>query len=154
MKVITTHNNPDFDGFASCVGMKKLHPDFEIVISGVPMQNLKEYLRLYEDAFPYLTSEQIAKVEEGIEELIIVDTPGLERIGDEIKRKLKPGAKITIVDHHPDIRSDEDSESTVNNAAYNVTKIIQQSGAATSIVTKMMKERGIKPNKMESTLLG
>jgi len=154
LKVITTHNNPDFDGFASCVGMKKLHPDFEIVISGVPMQNLKEYLRLYEDAFPYLTSEQIAKVEEGIEELIIVDTPGLERIGDEIKRKLKPGAKITIVDHHPDIRSDEDSESTVNNAAYNVTKIIQQSGAATSIVTKMMKERGIKPNKMESTLLG
>jgi len=118
------------------------------------MQNLKEYLRLYEDVFPYLTSEEIAKVEEGIEELIIVDTPGLERIGDEIKRKLKPDAKITIVDHHPDIRNDEHSEISVGNTTYSFTKIIRQTGAAASIVTKMMKELGIKPNKMEATLLG
>ncbi|AMW33051.1 CBS domain-containing protein [Fervidobacterium islandicum] len=154
MKVITTHNNPDFDGFASCVGMKKLHPDFEIVISGVPMQNLKEYLRLYEDEFPYLTSDQIAKVEEGIEELIIVDTPGLERIGDEIKKKLRPDAKITIIDHHPDIRGSDSSENSTSTLGYGITKIFRQTGAAASIVTKMLREHGVKPNRIEATLLG
>jgi len=148
LKIITTHNNPDFDAFASCVGMKKLYPDFDIVISGVPLQNLKEYLRLYDEEFPYLVTEQLSKVEEEIEELIIVDTPGFERIGDEIKKKLRKGAKVTIIDHHPDIRNPEDDEK------YNITKIIRQTGAAASIVTKMLKERNVKLSRMEATLLG
>lgn len=147
MKVITTHINPDFDGFASCIGIKKLHPDFEIVVSGVPLQNLKEYLRIYEDNFPYITSEQLKKINEEIEELIIVDTPGLERIGDEVKQKLSKKAKITVIDHHPDIRDEVIEEYTFN-------KIIRQTGAATTIIVKMLKERGIKLTKEEATLLG
>lgn len=148
MKVITTHNNPDFDAFASCVGIKKIHPDFDIVISGVPLQNLKEYLRLYDEEFPYITTEQLSKMDEYIEELIIVDTPGFDRVGDEIKRKLKADAKVTIIDHHPDIRNTEEDEK------YNITKIIRQTGAATSIVTKMLKEYNAKLSRTEATLMG
>lgn len=146
MKIITCHNNPDFDGFASCVGLKKIHPDFEIVISGNPTQNLKEFLRFYEDYFSYLKEEDIRNVEEPIEELIIVDTPGLERISQLILSKISDNTSITIIDHHPDIR---DSESEYKNTK----KIIKLTGAATSIVVNMIKQRGIKLSKEEATLL-
>jgi len=59
LKVITSHTNADFDSFACCVGLKKLKPDFEIVLCGIPVQNLKEYLRFYGDTFSFLTESDL-----------------------------------------------------------------------------------------------
>ncbi|HOJ94332.1 MAG TPA: hypothetical protein PK390_03770, partial [Fervidobacterium nodosum] len=59
LKVITTHSNPDFDGFASCVGLKKIYPDFQIVVSGNPFQNLSEFLRFYGDLFPFIYENEL-----------------------------------------------------------------------------------------------
>ncbi|MEN3043244.1 MAG: CBS domain-containing protein [Fervidobacterium sp.] len=147
MKVITCHSNPDFDGFASCVALKKVYPNYEIVIAGNPVQNLKEFLRFYEDYFPFLTENELKEVNEDIDEIIIVDTPGLERIGEEIKNKLSPDTKITIIDHHPDIRNSDNEDSRSK-------KILKLTGAATTIIVNMLKEKGVKLSKEEATLLG
>lgn len=147
LKVITTHSNPDFDGFASCVGLKKIYPDFQIVVSGNPFQNLSEFLRFYGDLFPFIYENELKDFNGDIEELIIVDTPDIERIGEEIKSKLSSDTKITVIDHHPDIR-----ELNIENK--NLDKIIKQTGAATTIVANMLKEKGIKLSKEEASLLG
>lgn len=146
MKVITTHINPDFDGFACCIGMKRLHPDFEIVLSGSPVQNLKEFLRLYEEEFPYRTDSELRESERELEELIIVDTNGTERISSLLKERITQNTKITIIDHHPDIRPPEDDRP-------NVTKLVRTTGAATSIVVSLLRENGIRISKSEATLL-
>ncbi|MGC8820313.1 MAG: CBS domain-containing protein [Fervidobacterium sp.] len=147
MKVVTTHINPDFDGFASCIGLKKIYPNFEIVISGNPLQNLKEFLQFYGDFFQYKTENELKNVNESIDELIIVDTPSLERVSDEIKKRTTSNTKIKVIDHHPDIRDSGDSTTYME-------KIIHQTGAAATIVVNMLREKGLKLSKEEASLLG
>ncbi|HOK33581.1 MAG TPA: CBS domain-containing protein [Fervidobacterium sp.] len=149
MKVITSHTNADFDSFACCVGLKKLKPDFEIVLCGIPVQNLKEYLRFYGDTFSFLTESDLKKLNEPIDELIIVDTNGLDRVGDEIKSRLSNDVKITIIDHHPEIWPASEGMAS----GERVEKIFRQVGAATTIVVNMLKENGIKITSEEATLL-
>ncbi len=149
MKVITSHVNADFDSFASCIGLKKLNTDFEIVLHGVPVQNLKEYLKLYGDTFSFMSESDLKNFNEPIDELIIVDTNGLERIGEEIRERLSKDAKITIIDHHPDIRP-VDEQSTIDT---NIKRIIKQTGAATTLVVNMIKESMIRLTSDEATLL-
>jgi len=149
LKVITSHTNADFDSFACCVGLKKLKPDFEIVLCGIPVQNLKEYLRFYGDTFSFLTESDLKKLNEPIDELIIVDTNGLDRVGDEIKSRLSNDVKITIIDHHPEIWPASEGMAS----GERVKKIFRQVGAATTIVVNMLKENGIKITSEEATLL-
>ncbi len=149
LKVITSHTNADFDSFACCVGLKKLKPNFEIVLCGIPVQNLKEYLRFYGDTFSFLTESDLKKSSEPIDELIIVDTNGLDRVGDEIKSRLTKDAKITVIDHHPEIWPTSDGMAS----GERVEKIFKQVGAATTIVVNMLKENGIKITSEEATLL-
>jgi len=149
LKVITSHVNADFDSFASCIGLKKLNTDFEIVLHGVPVQNLKEYLKLYGDTFSFMSESDLKNFNEPIDELIIVDTNGLERIGEEIRERLSKDAKITIIDHHPDIRP-VDEQSTIDT---NIKRIIKQTGAATTLVVNMIKESMIRLTSDEATLL-
>lgn len=149
LKVITSHTNADFDSFACCVGLKKLKPDFEIVLCGIPVQNLKEYLRFYGDTFSFLTESDLKKLNEPIDELIIVDTNGLDRVGDEIKSRLSNDVKITIIDHHPEIWPASEGMAS----GERVEKIFRQVGAATTIVVNMLKENGIKITSEEATLL-
>jgi len=152
LKVITSHTNADFDSFACCVGLKKLRPNFEIVLCGIPAQNLKEYLRFYGDIFSYLTEGDLKKSNEPIDELIIVDTNGLDRVGDEVKSRLTSDAKITIIDHHPEIWSASD-DMIPDEHSENVEKVFKQVGAATTIVVNMLKENGIRLTSDEATLL-
>lgn len=147
MKVITTHVSPDFDGFASCVGLKKLYGEHEIVLAGNPVQNLREFLRLFGDEFRYLSDTELRDRRDAIEELVVVDTNTLERISEELTGRLSPHAKVTFIDHHPDIRPLETSGRNV------VNKILRKCGAAASIVTSMLRSAGVKLSKYEATLL-
>ncbi len=145
MKIITTHSNPDFDGFACCVGLKKLFPEYEIVISGKPAQNLDEFLKLYEDKFLYVR-EQDLPPKFVIEELVIADTPGTERISEFLKNNISDETNLIIIDHHPSIR---DTNETANIRQ----KIIKETGAASTIVVNLLRERNIPLYKEEATLL-
>jgi len=59
LKLIVGHRNPDFDCFASCVAAQKLYPDHTIVLSGLPQQNLAQYLAVYEEKYPFITEKDL-----------------------------------------------------------------------------------------------
>ena len=96
-----------------------------------------------------MTESDLKKSSEPIDELIIVDTNGLDRVGDEIKSRLTKDAKITIIDHHPEIWPTSEGMAS----GERVEKIFRQVGAATTIVVNMLKENGIKITSEEATLL-
>ncbi|SHH20004.1 CBS domain-containing protein [Thermosipho atlanticus] len=136
MKVVTTHKNPDFDGFAAAYAYKKLNPDFEIVISGKIQQNLEEFLRLFE--FKYLNESEWKNK---IEKLVIVDNSLLSRVGKTILEMSKD-AEILVYDHHPDIKN-VDNRLEIN--SFNV-------GAITTYFVKKIMKRNIVLNEREATL--
>lgn len=137
MKVVTTHKNPDFDGFAAAYAFKKLNQDFEIVVSGKLQKNLEEYLRLFE--FEYLKENEF---NDNIEKLVIVDNSSIERVGENILKHSKK-ADIVVYDHHPDIKVSSE-KLKINN--YKI-------GAITSLFVNEISKRNISLTPEEATLL-
>lgn len=142
MKIIVSHKDPDFDSFASSVAAKKLYPDFEVVLSGTPNKNLKEFLNIHSEFFPYLLESQIDE-SETIEEVIIVDTASKERLGDKISKLIEKAGKITVFDHHPETKL-----NTVKAHDF----LIEEIGATTTILVKKIKEKNLKIKNIEATL--
>ncbi|WP_160141661.1 CBS domain-containing protein [Salicibibacter halophilus] len=98
MKIIAAHKNTDFDALASLVAAKKLHPDASILLPAKVSPNVKQYLAIYRDQFPYINENQISS--EGIEKLILVDTYDPVRASNKFQEV--PPASITVYDHHPE----------------------------------------------------
>jgi len=142
LKIIISHKNPDFDSFASSVAAKKLNPDFEIVVSGTPNKNLKEFLEIHSEYFSYLMESQIDEDEE-IEEVVIVDTAHKERLGRKIAKMLENVKRITIYDHHPEMKF---------NTIASQNTLIQEIGSTTTILVKEIIEKHIRVNPIEATL--
>ncbi|RKX55351.1 MAG: tRNA nucleotidyltransferase, partial [Thermotoga sp.] len=138
MKIITTHRNPDFDGFASCVAAKKLYTDHIITISGRPSQNLLEYLRIYGDRFEYITEKEL---EEDVEKIVLVDTSSSRRVGEKIRRFLNE-ADVTIYDHHPE---------TENEDIHGIRRI-EKLGATITMMVELLVDQGLEIDPIEATL--
>jgi len=138
VKIITTHRNPDFDGFASCVAAKKLYTDHVIAISGRPSQNLLEYLRIYGDRFEYVTEKEL---EEDVEKIVLVDTSSSKRVGEKIRRFLDK-ADVTIYDHHPE---------TENEDIHGIRRI-EKLGATITMMVELLIDQGLEIDPIEATL--
>jgi nanoRNase/pAp phosphatase (c-di-AMP/oligoRNAs hydrolase) len=46
MDLIVTHTNADFDALASCLAAKKLYPQAEVVLPGIPERSVKNFLTM------------------------------------------------------------------------------------------------------------
>ncbi|HBA53719.1 MAG TPA: hypothetical protein DCZ04_04475, partial [Syntrophorhabdus aromaticivorans] len=79
MKVITSHNNADFDSLSSMVAAKKLYPDAVLVFPGSQEKTLREFL-IHSTLYVY----DIAKIKNidynAIDTLVLVDTRQKTRI--------------------------------------------------------------------------
>lgn len=96
--IVTTHKNTDFDAFASLVAAKLLYPDAEPLLPKPLNPNVKAFLSLHKDLFPWV--DQPAPQPEGTHRLIVVDTAQWNRLsGMSIFRK-NPNLEIWIWDHH------------------------------------------------------
>lgn len=142
MKIIISHKNPDFDSFASSIAAKKLHPEFEIVISGTPNKNLKEFLEIHSEYFSYMLESQIAE-DEKIEEVIIVDTAHKERLGRKLSKMIDNVKNITVYDHHPEMKF---------NTISSRNSVIEDIGSTTTILVREIIENHIRINPIEATL--
>ncbi len=140
MNLIVGHRNPDFDCFASCVAAKKLFPDHLIVISGVPQQNVAQYMRIYEERYPYITESDL--LEARVESLVIVDTAAKERLGGKIQKLLDNALRIVVYDHHPDVK-----EVTINGE-----RNIESIGATITLLIEEIRKRNIEIDSMDATL--
>ncbi len=142
MKVITSHNNADFDSLSSMVAAKKLYPDAILAFPGSQEKTLREFLihsTLY--IFDIEKPKQIDL--NAVDTLILVDTRQKKRIGEFSKVVEAKKAKIYIYDHHPptddDIKGDEEFISYV--------------GSTVTILTSIIKEKGILISPEEATVM-
>ncbi|HOJ87738.1 MAG TPA: CBS domain-containing protein [Pseudothermotoga sp.] len=140
MKIIVGHKNPDFDCFASCVAVRKLYPDYTIVLSGTPQQNLAQYLAIYEEKYPFITEKDLA--DQSVESVIVVDTASKERLGVPIQAIVENTSQVLIFDHHPDIK-----EISINGE-----KRIESVGATTTMLLEEIRKKNISIDSIDATL--
>ncbi len=142
IEVITTHMNADFDALASMLAAKKLYPEAIMVFPGAQEKNLRNFfLHSTSYLFDFVRIKDVDFNK--IRRLILVDTRQKKRIGKFKKLLEKNELEIHIYDHHPP--SDDDIKGDF--------ECIQELGAGTSILTKIIREKGIEITPDEATLL-
>ncbi len=142
LEVITTHMNADFDSLASMLAAKKLYPEAIMVFPGAQEKNLRNFF-LHTSSYLF-DLKRIKDVDlNEVKRLILVDTRQKKRIGKFKKLLDNNELEIHIYDHHP--ASDDDIKGDF--------ELIQELGAGTSILTKIIREKGIKITPDEATLM-
>jgi tRNA nucleotidyltransferase (CCA-adding enzyme) len=142
MKVITSHNNADFDSLSSMLAARKLYPDALLVFPGSQEKTLRDFLihsTLY--IFDFAKMKQIDYG--AVDTLVLVDTKQRDRIGELVKVLENKDLQIHIYDHHPD--SPEDIKGDV--------EYIRNTGATVTILVKLLKERNLAISPEEATVI-
>ena len=142
MEIITTHVNADFDALSSMVAAKKLYPDATLVFPGSQEKNLRNFfLHSISYLFDFSRIKQINL--DQVKRLILVDTRQRSRIGRFAKLLDKKDVDIHIYDHHP--ASDDDIHGN--------KEVIRAIGSTTSILTEIIREKGISITPDEATIM-
>jgi len=142
MEIITTHMNADFDALASMLAAKKLYPEAKMVFPGAQEKNLRNFfLHTSSYLFDFVRIKDVDFNK--IRKLILVDTRQKKRIGKFKKLLDRNDLEIHIYDHHPP--SDDDIKGDF--------ELTQELGAGTSILTAIIREKGIKISPDEATLM-
>ena len=142
MDVITTHLGADFDAFASMLAAKKLYPEALIAFPGSPEKGLRDFFvvsALYALDITPAKEIDLSKVTR----LIIVDTRQRDRVGIFQEILDNPNVQVIIYDHHPP--SPKDIQT--NHAT------ITKTGACTTLMTELLKEKGIPLTPDEATIM-
>ena len=98
MRLVITHEQPDFDAVASAALVTVLMPGSVVALAGTLRGSVGELLKLYRDQVPLVATEDVDLSE--VTELIVVDTAERGRLGRF--RPLLKKLPVTVFDHHPD----------------------------------------------------
>ncbi|MBI9076295.1 MAG: CBS domain-containing protein [Desulfatibacillum sp.] len=141
LTVITTHNNADYDAFASLLAAQKLYPNSVVVFPGTKEANIRHF---FIQSIIYLMNlEQIGNIDiNSIGTLVLVDTRRKARIGKLAKAVGKPGVQVHIYDHHPAMEGDIQGDF----------EACRPTGATVTILTEILRERGVSITSDEATL--
>jgi len=141
-EIITTHLNADFDALSSMVAAKKLYPDATLVFPGSQEKNLRNFfLHSISYLFDFSRIKQIDM--DQVKRLILVDTRQRNRIGRFTKLLDRKDVDVHIYDHHP--ASDDDIRGN--------KEVIRPIGSTTSILTEIIREKGIPITPDEATIM-
>jgi len=140
--VITTHLNADFDALASLLAAQKLYPESIVVFPGTQEKNLRNFF-VNSMAYLFNLADLNAVNPDDIDTLVIVDTRQPSRIGKLAELLDKKDLNIHIYDHHPDMPND----------IHGTLEMIDSTGAAITILTEIIVERGIHITPEEATLM-
>lgn len=139
MDIILTHNHMDFDALSSLVLASKLHEEAFMVLPKQQNEQVKQFLAIYRDSFPFMTEDEVNW--EKVEHIILTDVNTLRRTVAH-QKNVTP-KRVTIYDHHPlpdDVREE------------NVTYVVESVGAATTILLEKIIEQNIEITTIEATL--
>jgi tRNA nucleotidyltransferase (CCA-adding enzyme) len=141
-EIITTHINADFDALSSMVAAKKLYPDATLVFPGSQEKSLRNF---FLHSISYLFDfSRIKEIDlDQVKRLILVDTRQRNRIGRFAKLLDRKDVDIHIYDHHP--ASDDDIRGN--------KEVIRAVGSTTSILTEVIREKGIPITPDEATIM-
>ncbi len=140
MDVILGHVNVDFDALASMVAAKKLYPEAVMVFAGAVNRNVREFIALHADVLEFMEPQSLDR--EAIARLIVVDNRFAERLGEFRDIPQRPGVEVFVYDHHP--TSPQDMER--------VKDYSEPLGAATTVLLKIIRSKGIPITPFEATL--
>ncbi|GBC59408.1 polyA polymerase [Desulfonema ishimotonii] len=143
LTVITTHVNADFDAMACMMAAQKLYPDALVVFPGSHEKTLRNF---FIQSMVYLFNmADIRDVDfSKITRLVLVDTRQPSRIGKfSSLLERRDDLDIHIYDHHPPVDGDIRGKY----------EVIEQTGAAISILTRIIREKGIGISPDEATIM-
>lgn len=141
MEIIASHANPDFDACASMVAATKIYPEARAVFLGSQNRNVREFFALHGGMVSFLELGQVDT--EAISRLIVVDTRVADRLGELAAVAERRDLEVFCYDHHP--ASPEDMRC--------VRDFSREVGATTTILVRVLKERGVRLSVFEATLL-
>jgi len=98
VRLVVTHEQPDFDALASVALATVLYPGAVGVVGGQLEGNVDELLRLYRDHVPLVAGEKVDLAE--VTALVVVDTAERGRLGRFAA--LVGQVPIAVFDHHPE----------------------------------------------------
>lgn len=136
MEIILTHNNADFDAVASLLGAYKLHPEAIAILPKKAQSNVREFLSLYQSAFPFVHWDDF-KDGEAVTKVTITDTS--RRLD---MRDLRDDVPTMIIDHHELKRDLLPHETWAGEIL----------GAITTLLVERIREQKIKLTSLEATL--
>ncbi|MGE0492409.1 MAG: CBS domain-containing protein [Vulcanimicrobiota bacterium] len=140
MKLIVSHQGPDFDSLASMVAASKLYPDAVAVISGVPEPPVREFITLHKGHFRFRGANEIELPE--VEQMVLVDVRNPTRLGRFRQLAQDPRVKLHIYDHHP---------ATAESIRADLERI-EPLGAAVTVLLQEIRARGLSLTPVEATL--
>ncbi len=142
LEIITTHINADFDALASMLAAGKLYPEAATVFPGSQEKGLRNFF--IHSASYVFNSTKIRHVDlDTVRRLILVDTRQRSRIGRFADIVDRDDVEVHIYDHHPD--SDDDVQGDL--------EVVRQVGAATSLLTEILQDRGIHVTPDEASIM-
>lgn len=142
MEVITTHLNADFDALGSMIAAQKLYPKALLVFPGSQERGLRDFF--VRSAFYIVNAKRLKEIDlKEIERLIVVDTRQRSRIGAFANVLGRPGLEVHVYDHHPPSQDDFPADF----------ECVEQKGANTTLMVKILREKGIMPTKEEATIM-
>jgi tRNA nucleotidyltransferase (CCA-adding enzyme) len=138
--VITTHINADYDAIGSMLAAHKLYPDSVVVFPGSHEKNMT---RFFISSLVYLFNMVDVSAMDTliIDRFVLVDTKQKTRLG--VIQNYLEGKEIHIYDHHP--ASEQDIKGDY--------ECFRETGATTSILTEMIREKGVYLSPDEATIL-
>jgi len=138
--VITTHINADYDAIGSMLAAHKLYPDSVVVFPGSHEKNMT---RFFISSLVYLFNMiDVSAIDTlSINRFVLVDTKQRKRLGI-IQNYLKEN-EIHIYDHHPS------SENDIRGSL----EVIKETGATTTILVDIIKERNLPISPDEATIM-
>lgn len=144
MQLVVSHNNMDFDSLAAQFAVTKLHPTARMVLSFPLFGNVREYLTLYRSNLPIA---QIKYVDlEKVSKLFVVDCQHADRLDPLVHKLLDEKRPYAVFDHH-------DLDPAGLGAGGEPDSIIENVGAATTLVVERLMQKKIALSPFESTLL-
>lgn len=140
MHIVTTHKNTDFDALASTIAATLVYPGTLPVLPKTLNPNVKAFLSIHKDVFPFFTPDQIEI--DKVTRLVVVDVNDWERLDRMETLRSKPGLEILLWDHH------QKAGTIAADWACHEGK-----GATTTLLVNRIKEEGIDLSPIQATLL-
>ncbi|MGQ9553136.1 MAG: CBS domain-containing protein [Anaerolineae bacterium] len=134
MKVICTHENTDFDGFAALVAAARLFPTALAVIPHRLNRNVHDFLTIYQEELPLHWPDDLP--DERVETIILVDTQSPQQV-----RGMDKNTNYVIIDHH-----------SMDRPLANATYELDTTGSVTTVLVERITTAGLPIRPLDATL--
>jgi tRNA nucleotidyltransferase (CCA-adding enzyme) len=143
MHLIVTHDNADFDAVASLLGAAKLYPGALPVIPRRVNRNVRDFLHLYWEEFPFVWAQDVptAKSSAGkarIARLTVVDSQHVPSL-----KEMDAETQFQFIDHHAPSKELPPGAFTT----------LQSTGATATLMVEEMQRQQVRLIPNEATLL-